>query len=232
MVQKLAKVYLVANIVRFLLESLFSVVMYNMLYLYDYGIAMMFEILPAVMFYIYITKNYTKGGKQTTLVLTYIFGIIVFAQSFFDNIQYFRRYGFDEVTFGDVVTLLVRTTQIISYAYLVFESATKFKHPKASARFATVYLLAVAVYCVDYTRELLVGEYDLNIITIIVYLQSVIDIVGGLAMYTFWAYAPKKIMTSTESGDALRELKTLYEQNLITEQEYNEKKAEILSSWQ
>lgn len=173
------------------------------------------SVIPIILFIVYIFMFYGTNKTQVLLPISYIVSIVMNLFSLIQNIDDIQSVLFGIISLGISV-------------FLVIDCFSDFKRLNISKKLV---IIGAGVSCfsiiLNFVLSVLKG-YGLYGFYIISYLISLSGIFSMLAYIIFWNFAIDKRNTSSLE-DNLVSLKQRYENGDITEQEFNERKAEILN---
>ncbi len=208
--------YLGANIITKIIYYIIIAITFNVGLTFSVFISTITSVIPIILFIIYIFKFYGTNKTQILLPISYIVSITM---NLYSMIQDFK----------DASSVLFGVVNLGISVFLVIDCFSDFKRLHISKKLV---IISAGVSCfsilLNFVLSVLKG-YGFYGFYIASYLISLSGIFSMLAYIIFWNFAIDKKNTSSLENN-LVSLKQLYDSGEITEQDYNQKKTEILNN--
>ena len=192
--------------------------------------------IPDVLFVIYAYKFYGTNRTQALLPLSYIVSIILSFISITQSIKTVRyityyssvaqafKYGAAERVMNFVFDVVALVFSII----LMITCLNNFKTLKIAKKIIIINAgLSIFSFLIGIIIDLVAG-YRINVLTAISFIIFLISLLSHISYIIFWNFAVEKRNVSPLENDLIK-LKEKYNNGVITEEEYNQRKTEILN---
>ena len=193
--------------------------------------AMVLTYLPFVLFMVYIFACYTKNKHHSLLTTSYIVNAVVTFITLISTIsvlKYFKHYTFSElIRYGYISNILNPVFSGIALVFVVFyivNCISKFKYSKAVQTLVIIqFILGLISVAIG-----IITSNTVTFTTVLSWLASITSLLPTLTYYIFWKYGIL-VTSTTPTENALYNIKKQLDDGKITEQEYNQRKTEILN---
>lgn len=186
---------------------------------------MLLSYAPFVMFMVYIFACYSKNRNHILLTIAYILSAVIGLITLVVNLSTLKNINY--WTLRQSYTIVSCIFSVVSLAFTVFyivDCCSKFKYLKISQKLITIQLIFNVFYI---TTNIFTAKAITAIITVS-WLLNITYLISLFTYYIFWKYGVSA--ASAESTEnALYDIKKQFDDGIITEQEYNQKKTEILN---
>ncbi len=197
------------------------------------------SLIPTILFIIYVFLFYGAKKSQILLPISYFVSIVINLFSLIQNIhnmRYIHHYSSFEqaLRYGivdDILNILFSVVGLCFAVFLLTTCLNNFKTLK-TAKKIVIFNAVVSIFpfLLGIILNLAKGySYNLSLLFIFSSLVSLSPILSHFAYIIFWNFAVEKRNVSPLEYD-LVSLKQRYEKGEITEEEYNNKRADILNS--
>lgn len=200
--------------------------------------SMVLSYVPITLFLVYVFKFYGRNQSQTMLIISYVASIVLSFIGVINNIKNIRYIYYyssiaQAIRYGALETLINIIFSIAGLIFAVILLCTCLNNFKTLGLAKKIVIINAGLSVVSIVFGLvldLIFGAAFSIIFISSLLMTLSSLISHAAYIVFWLYAIDKRNTSPLEYDLLS-LKELYENGTITEQEYNEKKALVLSKF-
>ena len=186
--------------------------------------------VPFIIFTVYLFSFYEKNRKHISLITVYVVSAIGSVLLLIRHNNFCKLRAFDNPM--DNIYYFVGITYfamdfIFSVLYLV-DCISKFKYIKYSQKIVTVQLVAKPIYILITIVSDMVFEMELSNMSLFPILLRTLGLLSVYTFFVFWKYGVTATST-TPIENALYDIKKQFDNNIITEQEYNQRKKDILN---
>lgn len=235
-VKLFAILYLIANVItRIIYYTTASII-------FSYGVSfasilgIIISVIPIVLFIIHIFKFYGTKKTQILLPISYIISIVMSFFGLIQNIQNVRYINYyssaaQALRYGAIDSILNIVFNIIGLGFAIFLLITCFNNFRTLKTAKKIILInaGVSVFSIllGIVLDIITG-YSISFLFISSYLISLTAVLSHIAYIIFWLYAVDKRNISPLENDLIA-IKQQFENGIITEEQYNQKKTEILN---
>ena len=232
-VQLFSIIYLVAYAILRVIYNIVVSSVYELQYFDIFEIlGIIISLIPITLFLVYIYKFYGTKKTQILLPISYIVSLALNLFSFIQTIGYSRNYTL-YILFGHtiaaVLTFILKVIGIGISVFLLVDCFTNFKYLKTSKKLV---IISAFVSLVPALTDIIFSAFtngSFTILNVLSCLMNLTGILSCLAYIIFWNFAVEKRNVSPLEKDLIT-IKQQFENGVITEEQYNQKKTEILNS--
>ena len=232
-VQLFSIIYLVAYAILRVIYNIVVSSVYELQYFDIFEIlGIIISLIPITLFLVYTYKFYGTKKTQILLPISYIVSLALNLFSFIQTIGYSRNYTL-YILFGHtiaaVLTFILKVIGIGISVFLLVDCFTNFKYLKTSKKLV---IISAIVSLVPALTDIIFSAFTNGSFTILNVLSCLMNLTGilyCLAYIIFWNFAVEKRNVSPLEKDLIT-IKQQFENGVITEEQYNQKKTEILNS--
>ena len=232
-VQLFSIIYLVAYAILRVIYNIVVSSVYELQYFDIFEIlGIIISLIPITLFLVYTYKFYGTKKTQILLPISYIVSLALNLFSFIQTIVYSRNYTL-YILFGNtiaaVLTFILKVIGIGISVFLLVDCFTNFKYLKTSKKLV---IISAFVSLVPALTDIIFSAFTNGSFTILNVLSCLMNLTGilyCLAYIIFWNFAVEKRNVSPLEKDLIT-IKQQFENGVITEEQYNQKKTEILNS--
>ena len=194
--------------------------------------------VPIVLLLIYSFKFYGTNKSHTVLTVSYLVSIVLSFIGVINNIRSIRYIFYysslaQAIRYGALETLVNIVFGIVSLVFavvLLCQCLNNFKALKTAKKIVIINVgLSVVSILFGLILDFIFG-YVFNIMFFASFLMTASSLLSHAAYIILWNYAIEKRNTSPLEYELLS-LKKLYENGSISEQEYNEKRTNVLNKF-
>lgn len=212
-------IYLALSVIFKIISGISQSIQYDIPCDFIYVILEIVCYIPFGLFLVYIIKFYSKNKHHILLTVSYalssVLGIISLFCAIFNTFEIY-----DEFTPALVISLLSYVVNIGIAIYYTYDCFSKFKHLKISQIISIIKMFGSIVPVI--TSIILVSSVGL-----LTFLLNLTGLLCSFVYYVFWKYGVT-VSSDKLAENALYEIKEKFDNGIISEEEYNQKKAEIL----
>lgn len=232
-VQLFSIIYLVAYAILRVIYNIVVSSVYELQYFDIFEIlGIIISLIPITLFLVYTYKFYGTKKTQILLPISYIVSLALNLFSFIQTIGYSRNYTL-YILFGHtiaaVLTFILKVIGIGILVFLLVDCFTNFKYLKTSKKLV---IISAFVSSVPALTDIIFSAFtngSFTILNVLSCLMNLTGILSCLAYIIFWNFAVEKRNVSPLEKDLIT-IKQQFENGVITEEQYNQKKTEILNS--
>lgn len=232
-VQLFSIIYLVAYAILRVIYNIVVSSVYELQYFDIFEIlGIIISLIPITLFLVYTYKFYGTKKTQILLPISYIVSLALNLFSFIQTIGYSRNYTL-YILFGHtiaaVLTFILKVIGIGISVFLLVDCFTNFKYLKTSKKLV---IISAFVSLVPALTDIIFSAFtngSFTILNVLSCLMNLTGILSCLAYIIFWNFAVEKRNVSPLEKDLIT-IKQQFENGVITEEQYNQKKTEILNS--
>ena len=232
-VQLFSIIYLVAYAILRVIYNIVVSSVYELQYFDIFEIlGIIISLIPITLFLVYTYKFYGTKKTQILLPISYIVSLALNLFSFIQTIGYSRNYTL-YILFGHtiaaVLTFILKVIGIGISVFLLVDCFTNFKYLKTSKKLV---IINAFVSWVPALTDIIFSAFtngSFTILNVLSCLMNLTGILSCLAYIIFWNFAVEKRNVSPLEKDLIT-IKQQFENGVITEEQYNQKKTEILNS--
>ncbi|MBQ2774290.1 MAG: SHOCT domain-containing protein [Clostridia bacterium] len=195
--------------------------------------------IPFILFMVYIFTCYSKNKNHILLTISYIILALINLSSVISNfssiasLKYLLYNPSNQIIYYFTRQILSVVFSIIVLAFTIFYVAdciSKFKHLKTSQKLITLQLILTAINNLASTILIVIMGNTPPFTIIFSFLTGLMGLLSPLSYYIFWKYGVSAT-SATPTENALYAIKKQFDSGIITEEEYNQKKTEILNNF-
>lgn len=231
-VQLFSIIYLVAYAILRVIYNIVVSAVYELQY-FDFVevLGIIISLIPITLFLIYTYKFYGTKKTQILLPISYIVSLALSLFSFIQTIGYSRNYTL-YILFGHtvaaVLTFILKVIGLGISVFLLVDCFTNFKYLKTSKKLV---IIGAFISFIPALTDIIFSAFtngSFTILNVLSCLMNLIGILSCLAYIIFWNFAVEKRNVSPLEKDLIS-IKQQFENGVITEEQYNQKRTEILN---
>ena len=187
--------------------------------------------IPITLFLIYTYNFYGTKKAQILLPISYIVSLTLSLFSFIQTMGYSKNYTL-YILFGHtvaaVLTFILKVIGLGISVFLIVDCFTNFKYLKTSKKLV---IIGAFISIVPALTDIIFSAFangSFNILILLSCLMNLAGILSCLAYIIFWNFAVEKRNVSPLEKDLIS-IKQQFENGIITEEQYIQKKADILN---
>ena len=187
--------------------------------------------IPITLFLIYTYNFYGTKKTQILLPISYIVSLTLSLFSFIQTTGYSKNYTL-YILFGHtvaaVLTFILKVIGLGISVFLIVDCFTNFKYLKTSKKLV---IIGAFISIVPALTDIIFSAFangSFNILILLSCLMNLAGILSCLAYIIFWNFAVEKRNVSPLEKDLIS-IKQQFENGIITEEQYIQKKADILN---
>lgn len=187
--------------------------------------------IPITLFLIYTYNFYGTKKTQILLPISYIVSLTLSLFSFIQTTGYSKNYTL-YILFGHtvaaVLTFILKVIGLGISVFLIVDCFTNFKYLKTSKKLV---IIGAFISIVPALTDIIFSAFANGSFNILILLSCLINLTGilsCLAYIIFWNFAVEKRNVSPLEKDLIS-IKQQFENGIITEEQYIQKKADILN---